>query len=93
MACERCRGRFDKLRLSLRQRERDIREEVTCHLHLRQAAQREEGAPPDPRDAVALGDLAAAQRHRPQSSAGRLITLKGTLHIEVADMALLFFFF
>lgn len=39
-----------------------MRWEVTCHLHLRQAAQREEGASPYPRDAVALGDLAAAQR-------------------------------
>lgn len=35
--------------------------EVTRHLHLRQAAQREEGASPYPRDAAALGDLAAAQ--------------------------------
>lgn len=38
-----------------------MRWEVRRHLHLRQAAQGEEGASPNPRDAVALGDLAAAQ--------------------------------
>lgn len=31
------------------------------HLHLSQAVQRQEGVPPDLRDAVALGDLAVAQ--------------------------------
>lgn len=67
--------------------------EVARHLHLRQAMQGEEGASPYPRDAVALGDLAAAQTpgvsHQPadESQAPRQITLAGTWH------CLVFFFF
>lgn len=37
---------------------------VKCHLHLLQAVNGEEGTSPDVCDAVALGDLTAAQRKK-----------------------------
>lgn len=59
----------------------DVRWKVGCHLHLSQAVEAEEGMSAYPCDAVALGNLAVAQRSGSASvsrltRAGKQITLE-----------------